>query len=534
MKKITPIVIAAVLVVISCIFIAGCVSTPAEPATPGGQQPAVSVDKENPVYSVTVKTDGCDTFSAGSIFELQLPENQSTGCSWQIVEGEEILYNDFYVPPQSSSGLLSVKLRDAASASAQVSLEGGLSSNQASDVKSDAAGLSQIDPALISAGDEPVVGAEGVHYFWFQPGKAGDYTISLKYCQPWENGETYAVYKQKIHVVDSEEPIADGPKTSYVFDSFRLNPEVGETVKIIKAANPTTGYVWNVSGDGLIIENDYEVDNPDPGFTGSPGKYMWYVTAAKPGDYILKAEYKHAGSDEILSTFEIPIKFVEASEPVASPTAAPAAEDDAAYTVYAHLAGDTTYSAGEIFCISLPANPTTGYDWQVIDGKEILRGGEAIYVPDAAPEGMVGTGGVDQFWFTPEKPGDYKITLKYMRSWEGEDKAAATFSQTIHVVENKDPYQVNGPKTTYKYDSFNINPEAGEQVKIVVDKQLKKDGCSWKAVETDGLTIVNGGDDPAVWLVTANKAGDYLFKAEYKKDGDKTAVSYVEIPLKFA
>ncbi|MBQ0107329.1 MAG: protease inhibitor I42 family protein [Methanocorpusculum sp.] len=51
---------------------------------------------------------------------------------------------------------------------------------------------------------------------------------------------------------------------------------------MIEAADPTTGYVWNVSGDGLIIENDYEVDNPDPGFAGSPGKYMWNVTAAKP------------------------------------------------------------------------------------------------------------------------------------------------------------------------------------------------------------------------------------------------------------
>ncbi|MBQ0107330.1 MAG: protease inhibitor I42 family protein [Methanocorpusculum sp.] len=242
---------------------------------------------------------------------------------------------------------------------------------------------------------------------------------------------------------------------------------------------------------------------------------------------MLKAEYEHAGSDEILSTFEVPLKFVEAEEPAAQPA------DDVAYTVNVHLAGDTTYSAGSIFCITLPSNPTTGYDWQVINGKEILRGGEAIYVPDAAPEGIYGVGGVDQFWFTPEKPGDYKITLKYMRSWEGEDKAAVVFSQTIHVVEDKDPYQVNGPKTTYKYDSFNINPAAGEQVKIVVDKQLKKDGCSWTAADTNGLIIANYGDNPAVWLVTANKPGDYLFKAEYKKEGDKTAVSSVEIPLKF-
>ena len=108
MKKITPVILAAILIVISCIFIAGCVDTP---AAQDPQQPAVSIDKENPVYSVTVKTDGCDTFSVGSIFELQFPESPSTGCSWQLVKGEEILYNDFYVPPKSSSGLLAIQPR---------------------------------------------------------------------------------------------------------------------------------------------------------------------------------------------------------------------------------------------------------------------------------------------------------------------------------------------------------------------------------------------------------------------------------------
>ena len=48
MKKITPVILAAILIVISCIFIAGCVTTPAEPATPGTDQPAVSIDKEKP------------------------------------------------------------------------------------------------------------------------------------------------------------------------------------------------------------------------------------------------------------------------------------------------------------------------------------------------------------------------------------------------------------------------------------------------------------------------------------------------------
>ncbi|MDO5847368.1 MAG: protease inhibitor I42 family protein [Methanocorpusculum sp.] len=287
MKKITPIVIAAILIVISCIFIAGCVTTP-----------AATIDKENPAYSVTVKTStaGFDTFPVGGIFELQFPDNSaSTGYVWEVVEGKEILYKDFTA--QSTVSQLGETLK-------RISLTGALDSQAVSLDGEEETALST------AVGDEAeqVAGASYPHYFWFQPGKAGDYKITLKYARPWEGGETCAVYSQTIHVVDSDDPIADGAQTSYIFDSFDINPPAGSTVKIIKEANPTTGYFWTVSGEGLTIEEDYKVDNPD--LMGSPGQYEWYAAAANPGDYLLKAELKHAGSDEVLSVFEIPLKFV--------------------------------------------------------------------------------------------------------------------------------------------------------------------------------------------------------------------------------
>ena len=538
MKKITAIIVAAALIVIGCVFMAGCVQTPDQPsgATTPTQGPAVQqtadLKDKTPAYTVTVKTSGCDNFSTGDIFELQFPDNGgSTGYTWEVIEGKEILYKDFVDQPIAPVS----RLLGGSQEIKPIQLDSELLSGS-QEIKPIAIGSDkqQIDPILLTGSEDmPLYGASHTHYFWFQPSKAGDYKITLKYAQPWEHGDTCAVYSQTIHVVDSDEPSVDGAKTSYIFDSFEVNPAAGSVVKVIKKANPTTGYVWNVSGDGLIIDTDYKVDNTEPGFTGSPGQYEWYVTAEKPGDYVLKAEYKHAGSDEVLSTFEIPMKFVEASEPVVSPTAAPAAEDDAAYAVKVHLAGNTTYAAGSIFCITLPSNPTTGYDWEVIEGKEILRGEKPIYIPDQNDKHLDGVGGKDQFWFTPEKPGDYKITLKYMRPWEGEEKAAATYSQTIHVVAEKDPYQVNGPKTTYTYDSFRINPEAGEKVKISADIQLKTDGCSWTPVANKNLVIEQSQSEPNTWYVTAKKAGEYVFKAEYKKDGSKTAVSYFEIPLKF-
>ena len=299
MKKIIPIIVAVVLIVISCIFIAGCVTTPAQQGTQQTpQQPAVTIDKENPAYSVTVKTStaGFDTFPVGGIFELRFPDNGgSTGYTWQVIDGKEILYKDF--TGQRIAPLLGEKLeikpREGAPESQAISIEGGKETAVSS---------------TVGGGAEQVVGASQPHYFWFQPSKAGDYKITLKYAQPWEGGDTCAVYSQTIHVVNSTDPIADGAQTAYIFDSFDVNPPAGSTVKIIKEANPTTGYAWSVSGEGLTIEKDYKVDNPD--LMGSPGQYEWYVAAAKPGDYLLKAELKRAGSDEVLSAFEIPLKFV--------------------------------------------------------------------------------------------------------------------------------------------------------------------------------------------------------------------------------
>ena len=290
MKKITPVILAAVLIVIGCIFVAGCVTTPAaqDSQQPEGT-PAVSIDKENPAYSVTVKTSGNDPFATGAIFELQFPDNgASTGYVWEVVDGKDILYKEFTVQPSlSPSGLLGAAPKSS---------------------------MKSLDSVQTVGGEEelPLVGASGAHHFWFQPAEAGDYKITLKYAQPWEKGDTCAVYSQTIHVVDSDDLVPNGAKTSYIFDSFSVNPAAGETVKVIKEANPTTGYYCTVSGEGLVIDDEdaYKADNNEPGFAGSSGQYEWCVTAEKAGDYTLKAELKHAGSDEVLSVFEIPMKFV--------------------------------------------------------------------------------------------------------------------------------------------------------------------------------------------------------------------------------
>ena len=244
MKKIITVIIAAA-VLFGCIFAAGCVS----------EQSTIE-----PAYSVTVTTAGYDTYSTGEIFALEFESNPSTGYMWYIIEGEDIPCKE----------------------------------------------LKRANLQLVG---EAVPGASTKQMFWIQPEKAGDYKITLKYMRSWEDEkDALSTYTQNIHVVDSDELSVNGAKTQYVFDSFAINPEAGEFVKIIKKANPTTGYYWSAAENGLTVKEEYIVD--DANLAGSSGQYEWYVTADKAGDYIFKAVLKHAGADEELSYFEIPLKFL--------------------------------------------------------------------------------------------------------------------------------------------------------------------------------------------------------------------------------
>jgi len=71
---------------------------------------------------------------------------------------------------------------------------------------------------------------------------------------------------------------------------------------------------------------------------------------------------------------------------------------------------------GEPFTISIPANPTTGYNWTADYDYVLLAQGNAVY--ETSPSGALGSGGTYVFVFTPMKPGKTTIYFVYKRSWE--------------------------------------------------------------------------------------------------------------------
>lgn len=73
-------------------------------------------------------------------------------------------------------------------------------------------------------------------------------------------------------------------------------------------------------------------------------------------------------------------------------------------------------SLNKEFKLSLEANPTTGYTWEVEFGKDFLRLKEKIFEP--YPSKALGIGGKEEFIFIPIKTGETNIIMRYKRAWE--------------------------------------------------------------------------------------------------------------------
>jgi len=92
---------------------------------------------------------------------------------------------------------------------------------------------------------------------------------------------------------------------------------------------------------------------------------------------------------------------------------------------------------GTDMSFELEANPTTGYHWVLAgieqDAEVVEQSGEAVYTPSPNPEGMVGTGGMEEWIFTALSTGEALIRLDYMPP--GTDREPGTVWSAKVVVE---------------------------------------------------------------------------------------------------
>lgn len=90
---------------------------------------------------------------------------------------------------------------------------------------------------------------------------------------------------------------------------------------------------------------------------------------------------------------------------------------------------------GKTFTISLKANATTGFTWQMIKGTDdaVVQKVKDIYTAENSG-GRSGVGGTHVWTFKAVKAGTTKIKLQYQRIWE-KLPPANTLEYTIKVTE---------------------------------------------------------------------------------------------------
>lgn len=97
-------------------------------------------------------------------------------------------------------------------------------------------------------------------------------------------------------------------------------------------------------------------------------------------------------------------------------------------------------SVGETFQVSLPENPTTGYEWKVRKSGSPFIGlekEEFVEPKEDLPRPKVGRAGTKILTFKAAKVGKTELALRLRRSWEDERKFVDSFSVKLKIVEPK-------------------------------------------------------------------------------------------------
>jgi inhibitor of cysteine peptidase len=106
---------------------------------------------------------------------------------------------------------------------------------------------------------------------------------------------------------------------------------------------------------------------------------------------------------------------------------------DGGITIDQEADGTTiTLAVGDVLEVALPANPTTGFTWEVtaVDGAILSAAGDYVFVADSTA--VVGSGGTMTFSFDVLAPGTTTLEMVYHRTFESEPPAD-TFTVTVTV-----------------------------------------------------------------------------------------------------
>ena len=112
-------------------------------------------------------------------------------------------------------------------------------------------------------------------------------------------------------------------------------------------------------------------------------------------------------------------------------------ETPAERTVTVTASGPVSVTVGDTVAVMLPANPSTGFQWEVAtapDVRVLAASGDMVYTPTTLQSPMPGAGGSASFRFRAVAAGTTGITLVYRRIWEIGVPPADTVTVAVTVV----------------------------------------------------------------------------------------------------
>lgn len=170
----------------------------------------------------------------------------------------------------------------------------------------------------------------------------------------------------------------------------------------------------------------------------------------------------------------------------------PAAQTGAAKT--AVIAGKpelqpVTVRQGGTVRITLPGNPSTGYDWQVVQGAAgyLKQVGEPTFKAESSLDGAPG---MVTYTFKAFKAGDTVLVMKYSQPWEKDQPAAATAGFAVHVVAQGDPPNIS---VTLKKTTASITLKLGETIDIALPANPST-GYLWTPVGQKSDLLAQNGE----------------------------------------
>ena len=244
---------------IAAVLLAGCTGPAAQPK-PTPVPTAVMTQAPLPAGPNSFdQTNNGETYpvSLGAEIQLRLPENPTTGFTWNlsVTTGLSII-NDTFIPDDVSGKL---------------------------------------------------VGSGGTHVWFLTATQAGTQIISGVYSRPWESTPADATMFTLTLLIGEGScagtvctlpitPLAVPPRF-HVYTAAdngkTVQEPLGETFGVRLQENPTTGYSWNMSvSDGLAISGDEYIPSSGGQMVGAGGVRSFTLVTSAKGEQTATAEYR--------------------------------------------------------------------------------------------------------------------------------------------------------------------------------------------------------------------------------------------------